>query len=246
MSLSFSHKIKSCFVKKSALYFYIKKTTGYYPNNIEIFELAFIHKSASLYHGKRFSVNNERLEFLGDSILDSIVADYLFEIYPNENEGFLTSLRSRIVNRQSLNELAIKIEIDKNIKAQGDKSGLSPSMMGNALEAFIGAFFIDKGYKTTKKFVISKLITNHTNLKTLCKTDTNYKGQIIDWIQKNKKEIEFVSSEEDAYTKSGKIFIAKLLIDGKEISSGKAECKKDAEQHASELALKIIKKTNFY
>lgn len=240
MHVTVYHKIKNCFVKKSPLFFYIQKTTGFTPNNIEIYELAFVHKSASVYHGKGFSVNNERLEFLGDSILDSIVADYLFEIYPNENEGFLTNLRSRIVNRQSLNELAVKIGIDNYIKAQGDKSGLSPSMMGNALEAFIGASFIDKGYKVTKKFVITKLITNYTNLKTLCKTDTNYKGQIIDWVQKNKKEIEFISVEEEAYTKSGKIFIAKLLINGKEISSGKAECKKDAEQHASEIALNII------
>lgn len=242
MPVNVFHRVKRYFVKKTDLYLFVHKTTGFSPENIEIYELAFVHKSASVYHGKGFSVNNERLEFLGDSILDAIVADYLFENFPNENEGFLTSLRSRIVNRQSLNELAAIIGLDKHIKAQIDKSGLSPSMLGNALEAFIGAAFIDKGYNTTKKFIITRLIKPHTNLKKLYETDTNYKGQIIDWVQKHKKEIEFICNEEVSITKSRKLFIAKLIIDGEEISSGKAECKKDAEQQASEIALQIVKK----
>lgn len=242
MAINLFHRVSSCFVKKTNLYRFILKTTKFPPNNIEIYELAFVHKSASIYHGKGFSVNNERLEFLGDSILDAIVADYLFEKYPNENEGFLTSLRSRIVNRQSLNEIAAKINLDKHIIAQVDKSGLSPSLLGNALEALIGAVFIDKGYKKTKLFIINQLIKPHTNLKKLCETDTNFKGQVIDWTQKQKKEIEFICNEEVSTTKSGKLFIAKLFIDGQEISSGKAECKKDAEQQASKIALQILKK----
>ncbi len=241
MPINFFHRINSCFVKKTRFYYFIKKTTNFKPQNIEIYDLAFTHKSASIYHGKGFSVNNERLEFLGDSILDATVADYLFENYPSENEGFLTSLRSRIVNRQSLNEIAAKIELNKYIKAQVDKSGMSPSLLGNALEALIGAVFIDKGYNKTKNFIINQLIIPHINLKKLYEIDTNYKGQVIDWTQKNKKEFEFICIEEVSNTKSGKIYLAKLIIDGKEISSGKAECKKNAEQQASKIAIQKLK-----
>ncbi len=242
MPLNIFHRIKGLFIYKNRFYYFVREITGFAPNNIEYFELAFVHKSASVYHGKGFSVNNERLEFLGDSILDAIIADYLFEIFPNENEGFLTNLRSRLVNRQSLNELAAKIGLDKHIKAQTDKCGLAPSVLGNALEAFIGAVFLDMGYVKTRKFIIYKLIEPNIDLKKLGETDTNFKGRVIDWAQKQKKEIEFVCTEEISTTKSGKVFVVKLIIDGNEIGKGQGDSKKEAEQHAAEFALQRVKK----
>lgn len=243
MPANIIHRIKRLFIKKNRLYIFIREITGNPPNNIEYYELAFVHKSASVYHGKGFSVNNERLEFLGDSILDAIIADYLFEKFPNENEGFLTNLRSRLVNRQSLNELAAKIGLDKHIVAHTDKSGLAPSVLGNALEAFIGAVFLDIGYNKTRRFIITRLVEPNIDLKRLGETDTNFKGRIIDWAQKQKKEIEFICTEESSTNKSGKIFNAKLIVGGEEIGCGQAESKKEAEQKAAEYALiKGIKK----
>lgn len=237
MSLSIFHRLNKLFLKKNRFSHFIYQTTGFISFDTEIFELALTHRSASIYHGKGFSVNNERLEFLGDSILNAIVSDYLFEKYPNENEGFLTGLRSRIVNRQSLNDLAIKIQLDKQIICQIDKSDLPPSLVGNALEAFIGAVFIDKGYETSKNFVIKKLIEPFTDLKKLSCIDTNFKGRIIDWAQKNHNEIEFLCREEIVSSRSGHLFLITLMLNGVEFSFGQAESKKEAEQKASEDAL---------
>jgi len=228
------------FCKKSSLYSFVCKLTGFSSVDIEIYDLAFTHRSASIYHGKGFSVNNERLEFLGDSILDAIVADYLFENYPNENEGFLTNLRSRVVNRQSLNELALTLGLDKHIIAHIDKSGLAPSVLGNALEAFVGAVFIDKGYNLTRRFVIRKLLVPYTDFNKISLVDTNFKGRIIDWAQKHHREIEFECKEEQVNSKSGHLFSIKLILEGNEIGFGQGESKKEAEQRAAEEALKKI------
>lgn len=240
MPFSFFHRIKKLFLKKNELSHYISDITGFSSFDQEIFELALTHRSASIYHGKGFSVNNERLEFLGDSILDAVIADYFFEKFPNENEGFLTGLRSRVVNRQSLNELAIKIGLDKHIICHIDKNELPPSLLGNALEAFIGAIFINKGYAASRNFVIKKLIEPYTDLKKLSCIDTNFKGRIIDWAQKNRTELEFVCKEESVNTKCGHLFNITLLLDGIEFSNGQAESKKEAEQRASENALRKL------
>ena len=240
MFSSFFHRANKLFLKKNRFSHFIYQTTGFTYFDIEIFELALTHRSASIYHGKGYSVNNERLEFLGDSILNAIVADYLFEKYPNENEGFLTGLRSRMVNRQSLNELAIKIGLNKQIICHIDKTNLPPSLLGNTLEAFIGAVFIDKGYKASKNFVIKKLIEPFTDLKKLSCIDTNFKGRIIDWAQKNRNEIEFLCREEIVSSRSGHLFLITLLLDGIEFSNGQAESKKEAEQQASENALRKL------
>lgn len=234
------HRITQIFKKKNRLSDYIYGVTGFSNVDYEIFELALTHRSASIYHGKGFSVNNERLEFLGDSILDAIIADFLFEKFPNENEGFLTGLRSRVVNRQSLNELALKIGLDKYIISNLDKNCLPPSLLGNALEAFIGAIFLDKGYKATKKFIITRLIEPYTDLKKLSSIDTNFKGRIIDWAQKNRKELEFICKEETSATKSGHLFSISLFIEKEEIGTGQADSKKEAEQKAAENALKKL------
>jgi ribonuclease-3 len=228
------------FIRRNSLHDYIIKLTGFLFVNLELYELALTHRSASIYHGKGFSVNNERLEFLGDSVLDAIIADYLFENFPNENEGFLTNLRSRIVNRQFLNELAYQIKIDKHINAHVDKSGLSPSVLGNALEALIGAVFLDKGYSATKNFIIRALILPHVDLKKLSTVDTNFKGRIIDWSQKNRREIEFDCKEEQSISKSGHLFSVSLMLEGKIIGFGQAESKKEAEQRAAEEAIQKL------
>lgn len=215
---------------------FIKNVFGYLPKSIFLYELALTHKSASLYHNKDFSINNERLEFLGDAVLNTIIGEYLFNEYVNENEGFLTNLRAKIVSRHSLNDLAIKLNLTKVIKQQPDLDILSSNIPGNALEAFIGAIFLDKGYDFTKKIVLQKIVHPYIDLHDLIENDTNYKGQIIDWAQKHHVPIEF-KCEPTTLPNKQQGYTAEILIKGLEWGKGKGITKKEAEQQASKEAL---------
>lgn len=136
--------------KRHPISVFLYNTFGFYPYHLELYELAFVHKSASLYYTKDFSLNNERLEFLGDAVLNMVVGEYLYYEFPNENEGFLTNLRSKIVNRNTLNEIAFQLKIQKRIKQQNETNAAISNIYGNALEALIGAIFLDQGYQQTK------------------------------------------------------------------------------------------------
>lgn len=217
---------------------FIRELTGFKVVDTELYELAFTHKSASVYYGKNFSVNNERLEFLGDSILDAVISEFLFDKYINENEGFLSTLKSRIVNRHTLNHIAEKTGLNRYIKVKIDSAGIPPSVLGNAMEAFIGAVFLEKGYSNVRKLIINKLIIPNIDIDKLVIQDTNYKGQIIDWAQKKHKTLEFDCHE--ANSKTSHTFNVTLYIDNVETGRGAAESKKEAEQRAAENALKKI------
>jgi ribonuclease III len=236
--------VSKWFIRRNRLSDFIYNLTGFSNFNFELFELALTHRSASVYHGKGFSVNNERLEFLGDSILDAVISDFLYEKYPNENEGFLTGIRSRIVNRQSLNEIAQLIGLNNFIISNIKTQALPVSLMGNALEALIGAIFIDKGYYKTRCFIIEKLIEPHIDFETLCNVDSNFKGRIIDWAQKNKKEIKFSGTEDfNINKKPNHTYKVTVFIQNEEYGTGTADSKKEAEQIAAENALNKIIQT---
>lgn len=222
--------------KRHPLSVFLYSTFGFYPHNLELYELAFVHKSASLYYTKDFSLNNERLEFLGDAVLNMIVGEYLYYEFPNENEGFLTNLRSKIVNRSTLNEIAYHLKIQKRIKQQNDTNATLSNIYGNALEALIGAIFLDQGYQQTKTIVLNKILLPNVDMKFLINNDTNYKGQILDWAQKKHYPIEFVNKE---ITLSGSQqgFLCELFINGQLYGTGKGSSKKNAEQEASKNAL---------
>ncbi len=216
---------------------FVNNIFGVLPNNIIWYELALTHKSASIYQNKDYSINNERLEFLGDAVLNTIIADYLFLHYVNENEGFLTNLRSKVVNRSTLNEIANQLEIQKIIKHHCDFSDNSSSnIYGNALEALIGAIFIDKGYKVAKKVILKKIIAPYINWESLIQHDTNYKGQIIDWAQKHHRHIEFISKS-DTLQNNQQGYSTELIIEEKVWGTGEGVTKKEAEQQASKNAL---------
>ncbi|NJK87062.1 MAG: hypothetical protein HC906_14895 [Bacteroidales bacterium] len=148
-----------------------------------------------LFIFKDVSKNNERLEYLGDAILDSIVAEYLFNKYPDKDEGFLTQMRSKIVNRENLNHIAIKLGIPNIIKSKINCEN-HKSIYGDALEALIGALYLDKGFKKTRKIVLERIIRNHINMAKLQETEHDFKSRIIEWGQKNKKDISFANYEE--------------------------------------------------
>ncbi|MGL4632353.1 MAG: ribonuclease III [Leadbetterella sp.] len=214
----------------------VKQIIGSLPSNIVLYKLAFRHTSSSKtsnFNG--FRESNERLEYLGDSVLGMVVAEYLFKKYPYKDEGFLTEIRSRIVNRESLNSLAKKIGLDKLIEFDGQRNVHRSSMFGDAMEALIGAIYLDKGFIFTRKFIVSELLSHHFDLNEVISKNNNYKSQLLGWAQADGKKVEFVIVEENGKNHS-KEFVAQVLVNGDVVGSGSGWNKKKAEQDASRKA----------
>ena len=182
--------------------------------------------------------NNERLEFLGDAILSTIVAEYLYKKYPTGNEGFLTKMRSKIVKRQTLNFIADKMGLDV-ILSEYTQGKLSSSMLGNALEALVGALYLELGYVKTRNYVISKILIKYLDIHKLESLDDNYKSQLLEWCQKKDKKIDFKLLSKFKLDKRDRFKVA-IMIDGKEMSVAEDFNKKSAEQHAASTALKQL------
>ncbi len=225
---------------KRRFYFELKRILGFQPGNIQIYELAFVHKSASFTLPDGSLVNNERLEYLGDAILDAVVADHLFNIFPHRDEGFLSQMRSKIVKRKYLNQLAKKIGIHGLIIANTDSSERGKHIYGDAFEALVGAVYLDKGYKRTRKFIINNIINKHINMDSLETTESDFKSRLIEWAQKKHQEIVFESFEEYAEGARVPVFVAEVKIDEKPMGSGRGNSKKEAEQNAAGIALGIL------
>lgn len=213
---------------------------GIQPKNLSLYKLATLHSSVGKVSNKGFRVSNERLEFLGDAILSMVIAEFLFKKYPYENEGFLTEIRSRIVKRESLNKLADKLGVPELVELQDEKQKRRKnSIYGNALEALIGAVYLDRGYPYCKNFVLNKIVKKNLNLKKIIHTDSNYKSKVIEWAQKENKDIAFESVEE-VEAANQKEFEVSLVIDQQQISTGKGTSKKRAEQDAALKACQML------
>lgn len=185
-------------------------------------------------------INNERLEFLGDAILDAVVAEYLYVRFPDKKEGFLTQTRSKIVNGDFLGELAIRLGIDKFVVSHANNFNTNKHILGDAFEALIGAIYLDHGYRAVKRFVFKQLLNKHIDLNLVLKTETNYKSRLIEWAQKDKKEIVFETNP----TSSDNVipeFISQVYVEDKIMAQGKGLSKKEAEQNAAQATLKILK-----
>lgn len=221
---------------------FIVLMTGAKPLNLDVYKLALKHTSVSVkvLHQQDFRLSNERLEYLGDAILGAIVAEHLYKKYPYKEEGFLTEIRSRIVNRESLNQLSKKIGLIELVEREEKKYPNShQSMAGDALEAFIGAVFLDKDFYFCKKFVLKHLLQPHIDIDKLVQTNSNFKSLLIEWVQKEGKEIEFITLNEE-FSKGTTIFTVELLIEGKSIAQGMGQSKKKAEQAAAEKAFSVL------
>ncbi|MDA3779968.1 MAG: ribonuclease III [Bacteroidales bacterium] len=228
---------KFLFNENRNFYFFIKDLIGYFPKDINVFREALVHKSASNYIKKYKNINNERLEYLGDSILDSVIADFLYNAYPYKNEGFLTKMRSRIVSRDQLNELAETIGLNRYV-IKFVNSSIIKNIYGNALEALIGAVYIDGGFERTKCFIVKKIIRKHIDLNDLKENDTNYKSQLIEWAQKNKENVIFEDFENNVNSNiQNKKFSAKIKSSNQIIGKGSGKSKKEAQQNAAHQAL---------
>ena len=212
---------------------------GYRTTKMVLFHTAFNHRSLK----ENPSENNERMEFLGDAIISSVVAEYLFKKYPYKGEGFLTEMRSKMVNRQQLNHIAIQMGLKKMTRFNKLDGGLKSSQIfGNTLEALVGAIYLDKQYEFTKKWIIEKMIQPYLFMDELEQIDINIKNKIIGWALKQGKQIDFVLADEQLEGRR-RLFTINIVIDGEVITSQKGFTKKDASQIAAQKAIEILQIT---
>jgi ribonuclease-3 len=229
-------KILHFFSPNRQLVLQLEHLLGYTPKHLPYYQLALMHRSRI----EELAQNNERLEFLGDAILGSIVAEYLFKKYPYQPEGYLTELRSRIVRRETLNNVAMKMGLNKLVQYNQNDRGLSRShIFGNALEALIGAVYLDQGFNKTKKFILKQIIKPYIDIELLESTDTNYKNKLLSWAQRNSKTLVFDTIDEKTEG-ARKVFTVGVVLDGELFSSGSGYNKKEAGQVAAQKAIEKL------
>lgn len=233
----FLRKSKDKTIKK------LSRILGFSPGNKELYKVALAHKSACTYTKKQIPTHNERLEFLGDAILDAIIADFVYEKYQDKDEGFLTKIRAKLVKRKNLDALSVKMGINKLVAFKCYNHN-HKHVYGNALEALIGAIYLDKGYKKTKKFIIKRLINNFIDMNQVEADDTDYKSRLIEWGQKHRKEILFETFEKYSEQHHGAYYTAIVRIGGEDHGQGDGNSKKEAEQNAAEKSLIMLSEKN--
>ncbi len=214
----------------------LKNLLGFYPGNIELYKQAFRHRSVCK---DKKQPNNERLEFLGDAVISAIVGDYLFMRFPLKDEGFLTKMRSRIVSRSRHNQVAKKLGINLFVEINGESGMRNSSVNGDAFEALIGAIYLDKGYETTRKFFVERIISSHLDMEEIEQKETDFKSKIIELAQKEKVSFEFRIKEEIGQGMD-KQFLVELIFNNEIKGSGQHYSKKRAEQMAAEEAIERI------
>ncbi len=215
----------------------LRSLLGFTPVHLQLFKLAFYHKSTFTTRDYAIS-NNERLEFLGDAVLSTIVGEYLFKKYPNSDEGFLTKMRSKIVKRNSLDEIGDKMGLDMYL-ASYNQTRLSKSMLGNSLEALVGAIYIELGYEKARKYVINRILRKYLDIHELEQYDDNFKSQLLEWCQKNGHQIDYKVLTKYKSDKRDKFKVA-VYVDGKKVGTADDFNKKSAEQLASERAMSAM------
>lgn len=241
MFSNITDKKRLLFRKDKEPYLCFYKMLGFYPRNIEIYQQALLHKSSSIKAGKGRLLNNERLEFLGDAILDAIVADIVYKKFEGKREGFLTNTRSKIVQRETLNRVAVEIGLDKLIKYTTRQSSHNSYMCGNAFEALIGAIYLDRGYRACKKFMEERIINQYLNLEKISRKEVNFKSKLIEWSQKNKFCVEFNLIEQSLDSDQNPIFETQITVENIPAGTGKGYSKKESQQEAAHATLTKIK-----
>lgn len=227
--------------KDKELYLYLHHITGYYPNKIDFYKQAFVHRSMPMKDAEGKWINNERLEYLGDAVLDLVVAAYLYDRYPDKHEGFLTSTRAKIVQRESLNKIGKLLHLDQHVKASAHSSSHNSYINGNAVEALVGAIYIDRGYQAAKQFIERKIIGENIQLDDLVNTEKNFKSRLIEWTQKYHVTIEYELIDTYNDTENNPIFKTAVIVGGIFASDATGYSKKESHQGASKKALERLK-----
>ena len=239
-------RIRLLFRKDKESYLCFYRMLGFYPRDIRIYEQALLHKSSSVKSDKGRLLNNERLEFLGDAILDAVVGDIVYQKFEGKREGFLTNTRSKIVSRESLNHVAEQIGLVKLIKFNTRQSAHNSYMGGNAFEALVGAIYLDRGYEYCKYFMEHRIIGQYLNLEKLSRKEVNFKSKLIEWTQKNKGVIAFELISQTLDEFNSPVFETEILIEGIQACKGKGYSKKESQQIAAHETINKIKKDSAF
>lgn len=239
---NFVDKIKLPFRKDKELYLSLYDIIGCYPHNISYYKLALMHKSVARRTEKGKPANNERLEFLGDAILDAIVGDIVYQHFPGKREGFLTNTRSKIVQRDTLNRLAKEMGINRLILSSGRSSSHNSYLGGNAFEALVGALYLDRGYEACRRFMEQRILGELINIDKVAYKEVNFKSKLIEWSQKNRAEIDFDMLDEKSDENGSPMFHFRVLVEGIEGGDGKGYSKKESQQIAAKATLQRLRK----
>jgi ribonuclease-3 len=222
-------------------YLSLYKLFGFYPDDISLYEQAFLHKSSSIEAGDGRWLNNERLEFLGDAILDAVVADILYKHFKNKREGFLTNTRSKIVQRDNLDRIAVNLGLQKLVVYSAKLSSHNNHLYGNALEALIGAIYLDQGYRRCYKFIEEVVIKKNLDIDKLAHKEVNFKSSLIEWSQKNKLEVTFDLIESFVDNDGNPVFQTCVTLFEYQIGVGIGYSKKESQQNAAKMAIKKLR-----
>ena len=239
-------RIRLLFRKDKESYLCFYRMLGFYPHDIRIYEQALLHRSSSVKSNQGRLVNNERLEFLGDAILDAVVGDIVYQKFEGKREGFLTNTRSKIVSRESLNNVAEQIGLSKLIKFSIRHASHNSYMGGNAFEALVGAIYLDRGYAYCKDFMENRIIGQYMDLNKVSRKEVNFKSKLIEWSQKNKVTIVFDLIDQSLDEFNSPVFESEVLIEGIHACKGKGYSKKESQQIAAHETLNRIKKDSAF
>ena len=247
MLKDFKIMIKLLFLKKDKeLYLKLKQILGFYPHNIELYKTALMHKSIMHRNNKGKPVNNERLEFLGDAVLDAIVGDIVYRRFPGKREGFLTNTRSKLVQRETLGKLANEMGVTNLVMSSGRSQSHNSYMGGNAFEALVGAIYLDRGYDTCMRFMKKRILDNIINVNKVAYKEVNFKSKLLEWAQKNRIKLEYKEVRQSKDENGSPMFIYKVMLETVEGETGRGYSKKESQQMASKLTLELLRKNSKY
>lgn len=237
------NEIRLLFRKDKESYRILYKILGFLPNSLEPYKIALTHSSLTASAQKKRAMCNERLEFLGDAIIDAVVSDLLYLRYKKEREGFLTKSRSNLVCRETLNKVAISLGLDKLVQSHNVGRQHNNYVYGNAFEAFVGAVYIDKGYEACRRFLLQRVFDNIVNVADAAISDVNYKSRLIELSQKKHFPVEYRLVEERNNSR-GQYFVSEVYVCGRFFGTGDGFSKRESQQKASKVALEKLSQCN--
>lgn len=238
----FLDKLKLPFRKEKELFSSLYKILGFYPHKIEYYKLALMHKSVARRNAKGKPLNNERLEFLGDAVLDAVVGDIVYRHFEGKREGFLTNTRSKLVQRETLNRLADEMGITQLILSSGSGRSHNCYVGGNAFEALVGAVYLDRGYDACMQFMQKRILDNLINIDKVAYKEVNFKSKLIEWCQKNRVDMDFKLVSQSNEPNGSPVFVYQVIIEGLEAGTGKGYSKKESQQLASKETLQRLRR----
>ena len=236
-------RIKLPFRKEKELFSSLYDIMGFYPHDISYYRQALMHKSVGRRNDKGKPLNNERLEFLGDALLDAVVGHIVFQHFEGKREGFLTNTRSKLVSRDTLGKLAEEMGLTRLILSSGHSNSHNSYMAGNAFEALVGAIYLDQGYDAVMRFMQKRILAQLINIDKVAYKEVNFKSKLIEWTQRNRVKMEFKQVQQTKEAETGSpVFQFQVVLEGVAGETGKGFSKKEAQQQASEATLKRLKR----